>query len=85
MGEINLNGINWAIVGGESGRKARPIKKEWVEEIFKQCKQQDVAFFFKQWGTWGADQIKRSKKLNGRIFNGKEWNEYPFISKMNTL
>lgn len=77
VGELNLQDIHWAIVGGESGRTARPIKQEWVEEIFNQCKKQDVAFFFKQWGTWGADEIKRNKKANGRKFMGKIWNEYP--------
>lgn len=77
VGRINLKDIHWAIVGGESGRNARPIKKEWVEEIFEHCKEQNVAFFFKQWGTWGADEIKRNKKSNGRKFRGKEWNEYP--------
>lgn len=77
VGEVNLKDIHWAIVGGESGVKARPIKKIWIEEIFKQCKQQEVAFFFKQWGTWGADEIKRNKKANGRRFRGKVWNEYP--------
>jgi protein gp37 len=75
--ELDLSGIHWCIVGGESGPKARPLKKEWVIEIFEQCKNQDVAFFFKQWGTWGADEIKRNKKANGRIFLGKKWNEYP--------
>ena len=40
-------------------------------------KQQNVAFFFKQWGTWGADEVKRSKKVNGRVFRGRVWNEYP--------
>lgn len=77
LGEINLNGINWVIVGGESGSKARPMKKEWALNIQRQCDEQGVAFFFKQWGTWGADGIKRSKKTNGRILEGKEWNEYP--------
>jgi protein gp37 len=78
--EVNLSGIHWAIVGGESGLRARPIKKEWVEEIFRQCKEQEVAFFFKQWGTWGADEVKRNKKVNGRKFRGKVWNEYPMIA-----
>lgn len=77
IGEINLKAIHWAIVGGESGRQARPIKKEWVEEIFMQSKEQGTAFFFKQWGTWGGDEVKRNKKANGRIFKGKVWNEYP--------
>ena len=80
IGTVDLTGIHWAIVGGESGSKARPIKQEWIEEIFKQCKQQGTAFFFKQWGTWGADEIKRNKKANGRLFKGKEWNEYPKVS-----
>jgi protein gp37 len=80
VGIVNLSGIHWAIVGGESGLRARQIKKEWVEEIFRQCKEQNIAFFFKQWGTWGADEIKRNKKVNGRKFRGKEWNEYPLIA-----
>ncbi len=77
IGMIDFKDIHWAIVGGESGVKARPIKLEWVEEIFEQCKEQGVAFFFKQWGSWGADEIKRSKKANGRLFKGKVWDEYP--------
>jgi len=77
LGKLNLSGIYWCIVGGESGPKARLLKKEWVFEIFEQCKDQDAAFFFKQWGTWGADEIKRNKKSNGRIFLGKKWDEYP--------
>lgn len=75
--EIDLTGIHWVIVGGESGVNARPMKKEWVLNIKQQCENQDVAFFFKQWGTWGVDGIKRSKKSNGRILDGKEWNAYP--------
>ena len=77
LGKINLKGIHWAIVGGESGPKARPMKPEWAINIKKQCEKQNVAFFFKQWGTWGADGIKRNKKSNGRKLLGKEWNEYP--------
>jgi len=77
VGEINLEDIHWAIVGGESGVKARPIKKVWVDEIFNQCKQQGVSFFFKQWGTWGSDEVKRNKKANGRKFRGRIWDEYP--------
>lgn len=77
IGEIDLTGIHWVIVGGESGAKARPMKKEWALNVKRQCEEQNVAFFFKQWGTWGADGVKRSKKTNGRILNGKEWNEYP--------
>ena len=58
---------------GESGSNHRPIRKEWVREIRKQCKQQRVAFFFKQWGG-------RTAKAGGRILDGKEWNEYPPIA-----
>ncbi|HFD86484.1 MAG TPA: phage Gp37/Gp68 family protein, partial [Gammaproteobacteria bacterium] len=55
IGTIDLTGIHWVIVGGESGPKARPMRAEWVENIQCQAEQAGVAFFFKQWGTWGAD------------------------------
>jgi protein gp37 len=77
VGKLNLENIHWVIVGGESGHKARPMKPEWVIDIQRQCDEQGVAFFFKQWGTWGEDGVKRSKKANGRILLGKEWNEEP--------
>lgn len=77
MGEIDLSNIHWVIVGGESGHKARPMDPKWAIDVQKQCDEQNVAFFFKQWGTWGADGVKRSKKANGRILLGKEWNEEP--------
>ena len=77
LGKINLEGIHWVIVGGESGPKARPMKPEWVVNIKHQCEKQNTAFFFKQWGTWGSDGIRRNKKSNGRKLLGKEWNEYP--------
>ncbi|MCU7803139.1 MAG: phage Gp37/Gp68 family protein [Candidatus Thiodiazotropha sp. (ex Lucinoma borealis)] len=77
LGKINLGGIHWVIVGGESGPKARPMKQEWVINIQRQCEQQNVAFFFKQWGGWGADGRKRAKKKNGRTLMGKTWDEMP--------
>lgn len=77
IGIVDLSNIQWVIVGGESGHKARPMKKEWAINIQKQCEEQKVSFFFKQWGTWGEDEIKRSKKTNGRLLDGKEWNEEP--------
>lgn len=77
VGKLDLTNIHWVIVGGESGHKARPMKPEWAIDIQKQCDQQNVSFFFKQWGTWGEDGVKRSKKANGRILLGKEWNEEP--------
>ena len=79
LGEIDLTNINWVIVGGESGNQARPMDKSWVENVKKQCDANDVAFFFKQWGTWGADKIKRNKKENGKELNGKIWQNYPEV------
>lgn len=79
LSEIDLTGIHWAIVGGESGPKARPMKREWVDDIKRQCDQAGVAFFFKQWGTWGADGQKRSKKENGRRYRGRVWDAMPIF------
>lgn len=77
VGELNLKGIHWVIVGGESGSKARPMKMEWVESVREQCQEQEVAFFFKQWGGWGADGKRRAKGANGRELNGRTWDEMP--------
>ncbi len=74
---LDLKNIDWVIVGGESGHRARPMNPEWAIDIQRQCDDQDVSFFFKQWGAWGADGVRRSKKANGRILLGKEWNEKP--------
>lgn len=79
VGEIDLRGIHWVIVGGESGPKARPMKAEWVATIKDQCEQDGVAFFFKQWGGWGADGKKRPKRDNGRILAGKTWDGMPSL------
>ncbi len=77
LGAINLAGIHWLIVGGESGPKARPMRKEWVDAVKRQCDQAEVAFFFKQWGTWGVDGQRRSKKANGRKYSGRVWDTMP--------
>lgn len=77
LGVIDLGNIDWVIVGGESGRCARPMLEEWVLSIKKQCEKQETAFFFKQWGTWGSDGVKRSKHLNGKKINGKIYQEMP--------
>lgn len=77
VGRLNLSNIHWVIVGGESGPKARLMKPEWAESVRRQCKAQRVAFFFKQWGGWGADGKRRSKAQNGRLLNGKTWDEMP--------
>ena len=71
LGELNLKNIDWVIVGGESGVQARPMKLEWVRSIQKQAHEQNVAFFFKQWGTWGSDGVKRNKKANGKALDGE--------------
>jgi len=70
--KLNLDNIDWVIVGGESGAKARPMDVEWVLDIQEQCERADIAFFFKQWGG-------RNKKANGRILNGKVYDEMPPI------
>jgi protein gp37 len=68
LGILDLSGIHWVIVGGESGPRARPIKKEWVEAILQQCASANIPFFFKQWG--GVNKSKTGRVLNGRIFDG---------------
>ena len=80
LGKINLKGIHWVIVGGESGAKARPMKEEWAVNIREQCEKANVPFFFKQWGSWGEDEIKRSKKANGRKLQGQIWEAYPKVA-----
>jgi protein gp37 len=79
LNTIDLTNIDWVIVGGESGNKARPMEKGWVLNIKSQCEKNDVAFFFKQWGTWGADKVKRNKKLNGKEIDGKIWQQFPEV------
>ena len=70
--KLKLNKIDWVIVGGESGHNPRPMAPEWVLEIQEQCKAKEVAFFFKQWGG-------KNKKANGRLLNGKTYDEMPEI------
>lgn len=75
--KYHLRGIHWVIVGGESGPKARPMNGDWVRNIQKQCYKYDVAFFFKQWGTFNEEGERVGKKNAGRILDGKTWNELP--------
>jgi protein gp37 len=70
VGRIDLSGIDWAIVGGESGPRARPMEEAWALELRDQCRVQNVAFFFKQWGGIRP-------KSGGRRLKGREWNQYP--------
>lgn len=80
VGELELNNIHWVIVGGESGKGARPMKEAWVVNIRNQCIKSDVEFFFKQWGAWGVDGEQRSKKANGRELEGRLWDGMPLVS-----
>lgn len=72
LGEINLTGIHWVIVGGESGPGARPMKEDWVLSVLRQCRAANVPFFFKQWGGI-------HKKNAGRMLKGQKYDEFPQI------
>ena len=72
LGSINLSGISWVIVGGESGHGARPIKAEWVKSVRDQCQVSNVPFFFKQWGG-----VRKSE--NGRELEGRTYDEFPAV------
>ena len=74
--KLNLTNIDWVIVGGESGRKPRPMKAEWVLDIKSQCRENSVYFFFKQWGG-------TNKKKTGRLLKGRTYDEMPSIKKRN--
>lgn len=67
LGPLDLRGIDWVIVGGESGPGARPIRREWVEEIRRQCRALKIPFFFKQWG--GVQKKRHGRELNGRTYD----------------
>jgi protein gp37 len=73
VGELDLTGIDWVIVGGESGPRSRPMERDWVRDIRNQCRAVGVAFFFKQWGGLRP-------KSGGRRLDGKEWNQFPQAS-----
>lgn len=75
--DISIDGINWVIVGGESGHGARPMEEKWVLDIKDICKQYNTPFFFKQWGGF-------NKKRTGRLLQGRTWDEYPDINSIVT-
>lgn len=77
LGLLNLDGIHWVIAGGESGPRARRMKPDWVESIRLQAQGRGIPFFFKQWGAFGEDGAKRSKKLNGNTLNGVRYESMP--------
>ena len=78
VSRLPLKGIHWVIAGGESGPRSRPMKITWVRKVRDQCIKADVPFFFKQWGAFGQDGIRRSKKANGRELDGVTWEEMPY-------
>jgi protein gp37 len=75
VGDLDLTGIDWVIVGGESGPGARPMEREWVREVRDQCRASKVAFFFKQWGGLRP-------KSGGRKLDGREWSQFPEIRQV---
>jgi protein gp37 len=75
IGGVDLSGVDWAIVGGESGHHARPIEPEWIRELRDQCVSQNVAFFFKQWGG-------RTPKAQGNNIDGRQWLQFPVRSRI---
>lgn len=79
---MDLTGIDWVIVGGESGVDARPMQEEWALNLKRVCEEAECAFFFKQWGAWGADGVHRNKKSNGKLLSGMEYKAYPIPRAM---
>jgi protein gp37 len=77
VGQIDLAGISWVIVGGESGPKARPMKAEWARSLRDQCTRAGIPFFFKQWGSHGDDGVRRVKRANGRELDGRTHDHMP--------
>jgi len=75
LGQIDLSGIDWVIVGGESGRRARPMNAEWVRSIRRQCLNANVPFFFKQWGG-------PNKKKSGRVLDGRTYDNFPSFARV---
>ena len=74
---LDLRGISWVIVGGESGPRARPMQPQWVRSIRAQCEASAVAFFFKQWGAYSETGVRVGKGKAGRLLDGKTWNGLP--------
>ena len=75
--QLNLAGIHWVIVGGESGPGARPMRPEWARDVRRQCESADVPFFFKQWGAHSEKGVRVGKGKAGRLLDGRNWNALP--------
>jgi protein gp37 len=80
--QLDLTNIDWVIVGGESGHGARPMRADWARAIRDQCQAHDVAFFFKQWGAHDEAGVRRPKKANGRLLDGRTWDELPAVTAL---
>ena len=85
LGSLDLSGIGWVIVGGESGAKARAMQPAWVDNVWHWCNIHRVPFFFKQWGAWGEDSKRRSVAANGSLYQGREFKEFPRKQDQDTL
>jgi protein gp37 len=77
LGTLDLGGIDWVIVGGESGHRARPMNIEWARSVRDQCRNAGVSFFFKQWGAHDEEGVRRGKAASGRTLDGVVWEELP--------
>ena len=77
LGPLDLDGIQWVIVGGESGPDARPMREAWALSVRDRCRAAGAAFLFKQWGAWGPDGVRRDKQANGRLLAGRLWDARP--------
>ena len=77
LGTLDLDGIDWVIVGGESGHRARPMNIEWARSIRDQCQAADIHFFFKQWGAHDEAGVRRGKSKSGRLLDGQIWDGIP--------
>lgn len=81
LGEVDLCGIEWVIIGGESGPHARPMRAEWVRSLVDQCREQRVAVHFKQWGEFNEAGVRVGRKAAGRFLDGRIWDEFPEVTR----
>ena len=87
LGSLNLDltGIHWVIAGGESGRRARPMRRVWARSIRDQCEVAGVPFFFKQWGAHDVSGRRLGKNRSGRLLDGRIWSQFPRASPVKSL
>jgi len=78
---LDLDGIDWVIVGGESGHGARPMQLDWARGVRDQCVSAKTPFFFKQWGAHDESGVRRPKKHTGRTLEGRTWDELPRVAR----